>query len=197
MTSLSRRAMLALPLLLAACGDDEAPETPNAFPPLRYDYLPPIQLNVASIDVQQRFIPAGVPPDVTASDPVRPVDALKAMANDRLQALGTTGKAVFAIQDATLSRINDVVRGSMSVSLTIYNGDNVQSGYAAANVERSHAGLSGSLSQALYDMTKSMMDDMNVEFEYQVRQNLKDWLTTATSPNVPVEDTPLDQPSRQ
>jgi hypothetical protein len=46
-------------------------------------------------------------------------------------------------------------------------------------------------------MTKTMMDDMNVEFEYQVRQNLKDWLTTATSPNVPVEDTPLDQPGRQ
>jgi hypothetical protein len=197
MTLLSRRAMLALPLLLAACGDDEAPQTPYTFPPLRYDYLPPIQLNVASIDIQQRFIPAGVPPDVTSSDPVRPVDALKAMANDRLQALGTSGKAVFAIQDATLSRINDVVRGSMSVSLTVYNADNVQSGYATASVERSHSGLSGALSQTLYDMTKTMMDDMNVEFEYQVRQNLKDWLTTATSPNVPVEDTPLDQPGRQ
>ncbi len=197
MTSLSRRAMLALPLLLAACGDDEAPETPNAFPPLRYDYLPPIQLNVASIEIQQRFIPAGVPPDVSASDPVQPVDALKAMANDRLQAFGTTNKAVFAILDATLSRVNDVIRGSVSVSLTIYDAENAQSGYATANVERSHTGQARDLRQTLYDMTKAMMDDMNVEFEYQVRQNLKDWLTTATAPDVPVEGTPLDRPGQQ
>jgi hypothetical protein len=197
MTLLSRRAALALPLLLAACGgDDEAPERPNAFPPLRYDYLPPIQLNVAAIDIQQRFIPAGIPPDVSSSDPVQPVDALKAMAHDRLQALGTTNKAVFAITDATLSRVNDTIRGSMSVSLTIYNADNAQSGYATANVERTHTGRDGDLAQTLYDMTKSMMDDMNVEFEYQVRQNLKDWLTTATAPDVPVEDTPLNQPGR-
>ncbi|HET6609147.1 MAG TPA: hypothetical protein VFG62_20910 [Rhodopila sp.] len=197
MTSLSRRAILALPLLLAACGDDEAPDAPNAFPPLRYDYLPPIQLNVASIDVQQRFIPAGVPPDVSSSDPVQPVEALKAMAHDRLQALGTTNKAVFAITDATLSRVNDSIRGSMSVSLTIYNPDNAQAGYATASVERTHAGLDGSLAQTLYAMTKTMMDDMNVEFEYQIRQNLKDWVTTATAPDVPVEDTPLDRPGRQ
>jgi hypothetical protein len=197
MTSLSRRAMLALPLLLAACGDDEVPETPNAFPPLRYDYLPPIQLNVASIDIQQHFIPAGIPPDVSASDPVQPADALKAMAKDRLQALGTTNKAVFAILDASLSRVNDDIRGTMSVSLTIYDADNVQSGYATANVERSHTSEIRNLRQTLYDMTKSMTDDMNVEFEYQVRQNLKNWLTTATAPDVPVEDTPLDRPANQ
>jgi hypothetical protein len=194
MMVLSRRAILALPLLLAACGDDEPPDTANAFPPLRYDYLPPLQLNVSSIEVQQRFIPAGVPPDVSASDPVQPVDALKAMANDRLQALGTTNKAVFAITDATLSRVNDVITGSMAVSLTIYDANNEQGGYATAAVERSHTGQVPDLGQTLYDMTKRMMDDMNVEFEYQVRRNLKDWLTTATAPDTPVEQAPLARP---
>ena len=29
--------------------------------------------------------------------------------------------------------------------------------------------------RSLYDMTKTMMNDMNVEFEYQIRHNLKDW----------------------
>lgn len=194
MILVSRRAILALPLFLAACGDDEPPEAANAFPPLRYDYLPPLQLNVLSIEVQQRFIPSGVPPDVSAYDPVPPVDALKAMANDRLQALGTANKAVFAITDATLSRVNDVIRGSMAVSLTIYNADNEQGGYASAAIERSHTGQVTDLGQALYDMTKHMMDDMNVEFEYQVRRNLKDWLTTATAPDTPVDQAPLARP---
>jgi len=97
---LSRRFVLLLPLALATCGEDEEP----VFEPLRYNYLPPIQLNVASIDVQQRFIPSGIDPDVSGRDPAPPVDALKAMGNDRLQAFGTANKAVFAILDASLTR---------------------------------------------------------------------------------------------
>src|SRR5271166_1219300 len=109
---LSRRFVLLLPLALAACGEEPEP----VYEPLRYNYLPPIQLNVASIEVQQRFIPSGVAPDVSNQDPVPPIEALKAMANDRLQAFGTANKAVFAILDASLARTNDVVTGSMAVS---------------------------------------------------------------------------------
>ena len=39
-----------------------------------------------------------------------------------------------------------------------------------------------------------MMADMNVEFEYQIRRNLKSWLLASAAPDVPVEQTPLDQP---
>jgi hypothetical protein len=34
---------------------------------------------------------------------------------------------------------------------------------------------------------------MNVEFEYQIRHNLKDWLTTSAAPDTPVQQAPLDQ----
>jgi hypothetical protein len=196
MTGLPRRAILALPLLLAACGDD-SPDTGNVFPPLRYDYLPPIQLNVASVEIQQRFIPSGLPPDVTSSDPVQPIDALKAMANDRLQSLGTANKAIFAILNASLTQDNDVIRGSFSVSLTVYDGDNAQQGYAVATVDRSHSGDIENLGKTLYAFTKAMMNDMNVEFEYQVRRNLKDWLTSSAAPDTPVQQDPLDQPNQR
>jgi hypothetical protein len=194
MSGLSRRAILTLPLLLAACGGDDSSEPANAFPPLRYDYLPPIQLNVASVEIQQQFIPSGLPPDVTAADPVQPIDALKEMANDRLQSLGTSNKAVFAILNASLTREEDVIRGSLSVSLTIYDGDNAQQGYAVATVDRSHSGDIDNLGKALYAFTKALMNDMNVEFEYQVRRNLKNWLASSAAPDTPVQQDPLDQP---
>lgn len=198
MTGVSRRAILALPLLLAACGDDEEASTPaDTYPPLRYDYLPPIQLNVASIDIQQRFVPAGIPPDVTGLDPVQPSDALKAMARDRLQALGATNKAVFAILDASLTKSEAVIRGVLAVSLTIYDNDGQQQGYVTARVERSHDSQTSNLSAALYKMTKAMMNDMNVEFEYQIRRHLKAWLTSAAAPSAPVQQDPLAVPGRR
>ena len=185
---LTRRLALLLPLALAACGGDEQ----EVFEPLRYNYLPPIQLNVAAIAIEQRFVPAGVAPDVSGQDPAPPIDALRAMASDRLQAFGTSNRAVFAILDASLTRENDVVRGAFAVSLTIYADDGNQSGFAEARVESRHSGRIDDLRSVLYDMTKSMMSDMNVEFEYQIHRNLKAWLTRAAAPDMPVEQAPLN-----
>ncbi|MEA2769552.1 MAG: hypothetical protein QOD93_2514 [Acetobacteraceae bacterium] len=187
---LTRRFVLLLPLALAACGGDDEP----VFVPLRYTDLPPIQLNVASISIEQRFVPAGVPPDVSNQDPTTPVDALKAMANDRLQAFGTANKAVFAILDASLTRQNDVVIASIAVSLTIQDDSGTQLGFAEAHVQSRHTGRLDDLHSVLYDMTKSIMNDVNIEFEFQIRHNLKQWLTTGAAPGAPVEQAPLDQP---
>jgi len=184
---LSRRFVLLLPVALAACGEEEQ----TVYDPLRYNYLPPIQLNVASIDVQQRFIPAGVPPDVSGLDPAPPIDTLKAMANDRLQAFGTANRAVFAILDASMAREDDVVTGSFAVSLTILDDSGAQLGFAEARVQSRHTGQIDNIRGVLYDMTKAMMSDMNVEFEYQIRKNLKSWLTSDVAPPTPVEQTPL------
>ena len=186
---LTRRFALLLPLVLAACA---AQEDEQAFEPLRFNYLPPIQLNVAAIQIEQRFVPSGVAPDISGEDPEPPVAALRAMANDRLQAFGTANRAVFAILDATLARDGDVLRGRFAVSLTIYGDDGNQLGFAEARVESRHSGRIDDLRSVLYDMTKSMMNDMNVEFEYQIHRNLKNWLTTAVAPDTPVQQAPLD-----
>lgn len=190
---LTRRFVLLTPFALAACGGEPEPD----YEPLRFNYLPPLQLNVASIDVEQRFIPAGVAPDVSNQDPEPPIEALKAMANDRLQAFGTANKAVFAILDASLTRQADGVIGSMAVSLTIVDDNGNQAGFAEARVQSRHSGRIGNIRPVLYDMTKSMMGDMNIEFEYQVRRNLKDWLTNGAAPDTPVDQAPLGQPAPQ
>jgi hypothetical protein len=190
---LTRRSALLLLLVLAACGGEEE----RVYEPLRYNYLPPIPLNVASIAVEQRFVPSGIDPDVSGMDPVPPIEALKAMANDRLQAFGTSNKAVFAILDGSLVRQDDGVNGSMAVSLTIFDDNGIQLGFAEARVQSRRTGVSGNIRPVLYDMTKAMMSDMNVEFEYQVRHNLKDYLTSPAAPDTPVEQAPLEQSPAQ
>ena len=187
--NLNRRFVLLLPLALAACGgNDEV-----AFNALRYNDLPPIQLNVASVKIEQRFVPSGVPPDVSNQDPSPPVEALKAMAGDRLQAFGTANQALFAILDATLTREGNVILGSMAVSLTILSDSGTQLGFAEARVQSRHTGQLDQLRRVLYDLTKSMMIDMNIEFEYQIRHNLRNWLTNTVAPDTPVEQAPLSQ----
>lgn len=185
---LTRRAALWLPVALAACGS----EPRQSFPPLRYDYLPPIGLNVAKIDIEQHFLPSGIPPDVSQFDPVKPTEALRQMAEDRLKALGSAGLAVFAIQDASLVRHGDTITGTLDVVLDIYPApDSPRAGFAEARVTRQHVGSIDDLPGTLYDMTKALMDAMNVEFEFQVRRSLRDWLATGAAVVPPVQAQPL------
>ena len=194
---LTRRATLLLPFLLAACGGHEER---TDFPPLRYNYLPPIRLNVASIDIQQRFYPSGMPPDITSLDPVHPVEALRSMAEDRLQALGSSGQAVFGITNASLTQQDDVITCALAVELEIYPTPGIRSGFAQAIVSRQHTGSVDDLRAALYDITKATMDAMNVEFEYQVRRNLAPWLVSATPGPVqqqPLQTAPTESPPEE
>ncbi len=183
---LTRRASLLLPFVLAACGHAERTD----FLPLRYQYLPPIRLNVAQFNIEQRFYPSGIAPDITALDPVHPVEALRAMAEDRLQALGTSGQAVFGITNASLTRQDDMITCALAVELEIFPTPGIRSGFAQAVVSRQHSGPVDDLRGRLYDITKATMDAMNVEFEYQVRRNLAPWLVSAAP--TPVQQQPLE-----
>jgi hypothetical protein len=184
---LTRRSALLLPFLLAACGGEQRRD----FPPLRYNFLPPIRLNVASITVEQRFYPSGEPPDITGLDPVHPVEALRAMADDRLQALGVSGQAVFGITNAALTREGDTITCALAVVLEIYPTPGIRSGFAEAIASRQHTGPIDDLRGTLYDLTKAAMDAMNVEFEYQIRRSLQPWLLPSSAMPPPVEQQPL------
>ncbi|HET6197035.1 MAG TPA: hypothetical protein VFE12_14835, partial [Acetobacteraceae bacterium] len=143
--------------------------------------------------VEQRFVPSGVAPDVTQFAPVPPLSALRAMAEDRLQALGSADRAVFIIQNASLVRRRDTVTGNLSVELDIYNTPTTRAAFAQASVSGTYSGDLDDLPGRLYDLTKSLMDRMNVEFEYQVRRSLGSWLLAAGAPQAPVEQQPLSQ----
>jgi hypothetical protein len=189
---LTRRASLLLPFLLAACGGE-----PKVYRPLRYDYLRPIDLSVKAIDIEQRFVPSGVDPDISGESPVDPVATLREMGQDRLKPLGSTGRAVFSINDASLIKRADVVRGSMEATVEILTDDGQHAGYAQARVSRRHTGHIDDLRDLLYEMVSGLMDDMNIELEHQIRTQLKPWLAdTVSAVPTPVDAAPLAAPSR-
>jgi hypothetical protein len=193
---LPRRALLLLPLFAASCASDEPP---RSFPPLTYEYLTPLPLNVGSIEIDDQWKPLSRA-DLSVASPVRPKDALTQMAQDRLKVGGSTGRAVFTIDDAALVQNGDAIFGSFAVHLDIFNADATRTGYAEARVQRNRIGLGrpSSLPGLLYDFTKQMMDAMNVEFEYQVKRSLQPFLVKPSNQApvpAPVEQQPLAPPS--
>ena len=190
---IARRSVLLLPLLGLGCSEEAAPES---FPFPSYSYLTPIRLNVASLEIDDRSPP---PSDgsLETFDPLRPVDALKRMASDRLSADGSAGRAVFVIDQAQLRRDDAGVDGTMAVHLDVFAGlGGERVGYAEAKVVRRRTSTDAGedLRAVLYNFTIQMMNDMNVEFEYQVRRSLRDWVqaTAGSAPlPPPVEAQPL------
>ncbi len=165
---------LALPLLAAACAYDEVPPQAQDFPPLRYDYLTPLDLNVASVEIVSNFVPA--PGGPAALSPVAPVEALEQMARDRLRADGSSGKAVFVVDDASIVPVPGGLSGTMAVHLDVLTGDGTRAGYAEARVSQLYTGPTSDMRAVVYDLIKQMMDRMNVELEFQVKRTLHDWL---------------------
>jgi len=195
--SIGRRQAVLAPLLgmclLAACSDDEPPPRTN-FPPLTFSYLPVLRLSVANISVEDH---AGIiANDFSPRSPVLPTDALTLMANQRLQPSGDSGSAVFVIDQASIVRTDTGLFGNFAVRLNVLGADQQPVGYAAARVTRTYTGDIDDMRGTLYDMTKQMMDDMNVEFEYQVRRTLGDWVQLTSTPSTvaPVQSQSLTSP---
>ncbi len=200
------RAVLAsavlLTLLTAGCGGDEPPP-PRVFTPPNYSYLTKLRLNVGDIDVEDHAGPGGAEvqsggEDVSNQSPTPPSVALEEMAHDRLFAAGTSGKAVFVIDQASILRApNGTLSGLLAVHLDLLTAGGARAGYAEARVAKQYTPGSEpeDFRGTLYDLTNQMMADMNVELEFQVRKSLKDWLVTATSVPLPVQAQPLAPPT--
>jgi hypothetical protein len=187
---LLRRTLLLAPAALAACAEDEPLRT---FAPLRYDFLTPLRLNVATVD----FAPAPPPGPLDAISPIPAAEALRQMAQDRLSAGGSSGSALVTAEEARLTRAGNTLNGTMALRVDVMAADGTKAGFAEARVSRSRTGLGRDLRGPLYDITKQMLDDMNVELEYQLRLSLRDYMQTAAPApaSAPVEKQDLPPPT--
>lgn len=193
-------AALLLPIGLAGCGASDDP--PMSYPPVSYDYLTKMRLNVASVDIDDSVAPNPDPRDMARFAPVKPVDALRQMAQDRLVAQGVTGRAVFVVDQASITQNRDRYEGQLTAHLDVATSDGTRSGYAEARVQRSTAFSKdgpNATRAALNTLLTQMMTDMNVEFEFQVRHSLRSYLTTTTPaapppPTIQTEDLTAPKP---
>lgn len=177
-----RLTWLALPLAFAALSLAGCADSPPSFPVHHFDapsyaHLTKMRLNVARIHIEDRTSPS--PTDVSASASPTPAEALAAMARDRLVAAGTEGTAIFAIDTAGISKAPDgTLEGVMAVHLDISAANSKAGGYAEARAAANHTPGSdpedGPL--VLHDLVTQMMSDMNVEFEFQLRKSLREWM---------------------
>lgn len=174
--------LLVSPMIgLTACSHDE----PKTFAPLTYDYLTPIFFNVGQIDVQNVTENQKYPRDVTNLSPILPAVALQNMANTRFQARGSSGKAVFIINRASLQEQgHNGIYGQMDATLDIYNSNNKKVASVQSSVNHTYdidSSKGAASSKAnLYEATQKLMQDMNVELEFQIRKHLSNWIVDAT-----------------
>jgi len=182
-------ALVGLGLLPTACG--WWPEEPaQHFEPLHYEYLTKLRLNVARIDVDDSWAPRGEARHAEYLSPVRPLDALRQMAMDRLVAGGNSDRALFTVEDASIIHLPDRYQENLAVRLDILDdaGNRLRGAEARVTGARPISGDSNTaVRNDLYNLTRQAMDDMNVEFEYQIRQRLSVGLqpTTPSAPPPP------------
>jgi hypothetical protein len=187
----------AASLLLAGCAGPPPP--PLIFEALHYEYLTKLRLDVARIDIDAGWFPHDGARHVEALSPVVPVQALATMAQERLLPAGNAGHALFVIDDASIVQERGAYRGRFAVHLEMAADDQRSLGTAAAQVTGVHP-ITGSdpasVRVDLHDFTRTLMNAMNVELEFQLQHVVREQMqTTPSSPAPePVQSQPLDAP---
>jgi len=198
---------LILAVMLAGCSGPAPVPQPQVFAPLDYSYLPPIVLKVANLNVVNNYVPSADEGALIAQDPEPPATALLAMLNRRLVASGTPGTGTVSVQVASINQVNGNLVGAMTVDINLASADGRSTGFAEASVSASQTAPdpdSGQMPAALYAVTKQLMDNMNVQLQYQIQHNLGPFLSLAVAPGVAplaagpagaIQATPLTAPT--
>ncbi len=196
---LTRRLFAASVLAtLAGCAIQREPPV---FEKLDFDYLTKLRLDVARVDIDDSWVPRGGGRQVGFLAPTRPEAALRAMAASRLMPGGAQGRAQFVIDDAAIIQRGDQYVGTFAVHLDVFDANDQPNAHVEARVRAVRPVTDGEDPVAvridLDAMVRKMMSDMNVEFEYQLRQTLKGRVQSSADPPqapAPVEQQDLSLP---
>jgi hypothetical protein len=200
---------VGLPLALVGCAGNDQPTT---LPPLvtGYRHLTPLRLNVLDVDVEAAPAPGTTPQD--------PAAEMRRMAQERLVPVGTRGMARFRIGTARFLReplpasggLTGLFAGEpgerisvdMLCRLEILSPEGARVGFVEAVARRSMTLPDGTAqaarSRAAAEVLRQGMEELNVEFEFQIRRALRDWLVEGTPSLTPApverEDLPGASP---
>ncbi len=179
-----RRPVLLLALAAASsCAPPEPPPAPLG--PMSWTHLTPLPLDVAALDVASATPLPPPPGDIGALLSPSPAEAVRGMARDRLSAVGSSGQALFLVTAASLVREGrgGALRCELGCRLEITGKeggeDEPPAGFVEAAARRAVAGAEAARPRAADLLLRRAMEDLNVEFEFQLRRNLRRWLVSA------------------
>ena len=185
-----RLLIVAFSCLGFLAGCDTAPPPPT-FPDIRFTGLPPLALDVASIEIRSEFQPQFHPPYVEHVFPVSPERAIETWARDRLRSVGRQGTARFTLLDASVvetelprtggikgeftTQVAERYDASLAARLDILDARGFPVRTANVKVVRSQSVLEGltpnQRDQTWYDMTRALVTDFNQQMESEIRGN--------------------------
>ena len=186
-------SLFAAAFLLAGCATEV--QKPG-FPKISFAHLQPISLNVARIDVENRYVSPATRPNVEHEFPVTPAAVASNWGRDRLRAVGPSGVARVIVRRASVVEVplkrTTGVKGAftrdqserydavidMMVELRDANGDVRVTAESTAKRSRS---VSENISlndreKVWFEMTEAMMSDLNTALENQMRIHMKEWI---------------------
>lgn len=189
---LSLRGTIVLAALagpLAGCGGEPPPK--QDFADLRFTSEPPLRLGVAAIEINDEYRPNFDSPHYEQRLPIPLPHVADNWARDRLQPVGTSGRAVAVVIDASAVQINLPKETGIAATFT----DQLDTQYharvgirvearddrggamrmAEAHAERSVTTVEGTTlderDRMLYQMESELMADLDRQLETQIRNN--------------------------
>ena len=186
-------SILAVVFLLTGCATEV--QKPG-FSQISFAHLQPISLNVARIEFENRYVSPATRPNVEHEFPVSPAAVASNWGRDRLRAVGQSGVARVVVRRASvvevpLKRTTGVTGAftrdqserydaiiDMMVELRDADGNVRVTAESTAKRSRS---VSENVSliereKIWFEMTETMMSDLNTALENQVRIHMKEWI---------------------
>jgi hypothetical protein len=186
-------ALAGTAFMLVAC---DTPPRREAFPQLTYDYLPPIRLDVARIEIVDAYRAPVTDAHVERDFPTPPATAARQWASDRLKAVGADGVARFIIEDASVVDVplprttglagmltqdqSDRYDATVTVRLEVENRMGSRRGAITATAKRSDTAAEDMTlnrrEKLWFDMTDQLLRQLNAELEAQINTHLREFL---------------------
>jgi hypothetical protein len=166
------------------------------FPQISFAHLQPISLNVARVEVENRYVSPAARPNVEHEFPVSPAAVAMNWGRDRLRAAGTSGVARVVVRRASVVEVplkrSEGVKGLFTrdqserydAVIDMMAEIRDEAGNVRVTVE-SKAKRSRTVSENIslierekvwFEMTEAMMSDLNMALENQMRIHMKAWI---------------------
>lgn len=112
-------ALMVAGTLLGACASTAPTER---LPQMTFAHLPSVELDVAKVEIENRYNPPLAAPHIEHKMPTSPAQALEQWLTDRVKAVGRTGTLRMVIEDARTTETELATDTSLKGALTKQQG---------------------------------------------------------------------------